>query len=228
MTKRLRTELGLPALLLLLGGVAVLSALARLVWMHEHLTHGIHPPTGEAPYVEQPGLALLHLLPGIAFMILGPLQFMPRMRRRWPRVHRVSGRVFVLCGYCTGITGLVMAAAWPGMGSVLVSAFFVVVGVVQCAALTLGMAAILRRELPAHRAWMMRAYGVGLSVASMRVALALMTLAFDLEPTEALVVPTVFSTLLVHVVLVELVLARGRKASQTGPRSEADRSPASA
>ncbi len=33
-------------------------------------------------YVQNPGVALLHILPGLVFLTLGPLQFVARIRRQ--------------------------------------------------------------------------------------------------------------------------------------------------
>jgi hypothetical protein len=49
----------------------------------------------------------------------------------------------------------------PGTGPLLV-VFRLVFGPAMAACLVLGFLAIRRRDIPAHRAWMMRAYAIGL------------------------------------------------------------------
>src|SRR5262245_13876192 len=51
-------------------------------------------------------LTLVHILPGLLFMILGPLQFVSTIRRRYPKWHRWSGRVYLVCSLVIGLTAL--------------------------------------------------------------------------------------------------------------------------
>jgi len=53
-----------------------------------------------------PILTLVHIVPGLLFMLLGPLQFSSTIRARHLRWHRWSGRVFVVCGVVIGISAL--------------------------------------------------------------------------------------------------------------------------
>jgi hypothetical protein len=55
----------------------------------------------------------LHSLAGVLFGVLGPLQFVRALRRRFGTLHRLSGRVFVLAG-----VGLALSGFWmPHAGS---------------------------------------------------------------------------------------------------------------
>lgn len=55
-------------------------------------------------FAHYPKLTLIHIVPGLLFMLLGPLQFSSSSRARHFRWHRWSGRVFVACGFVIGIT----------------------------------------------------------------------------------------------------------------------------
>src|SRR4051812_5785530 len=59
--------------------------------------------------VEAPLAALAHMLVAPVALILGPFQFMPRLRLRHPRAHRLAGRTYV--GAC--VIGGVGGAAPP-------------------------------------------------------------------------------------------------------------------
>ncbi|MCU0626936.1 MAG: DUF2306 domain-containing protein [Gemmatimonadaceae bacterium] len=48
----------------------------------------------------------LHLLLAVAMIACGAVQLSPAVRRRWPRVHRLSGRVFALAAAVLAIGGL--------------------------------------------------------------------------------------------------------------------------
>jgi hypothetical protein len=88
----------------------------------------------------------------------------PALRRRHPAWHRRAGRVTALAGLAVVATALWVTLFYspqPGTGDLLYGVRLVVAPVVG-AFLVLGFTAIRRRDIPAHRAWMIRAYAVGL------------------------------------------------------------------
>src|SRR5467141_1759286 len=60
-------------------------------------------------FTDRRTLTLTHILPAMLFMVLGPLQFVRRLRSKYPRVHRWSGRVFLTASAVVGVTGLRLA-----------------------------------------------------------------------------------------------------------------------
>ena len=106
----------------------------------------------------------VHVLGSALFALVGAFQFVPRLRRRHLTWHRRAGRVLVLagllvCGSAVWVT--LTYPAQPGTGQVLYLVRLVV-GPAMAVFLTLGFAAVRRRDIPAHRAWMIRAYALGL------------------------------------------------------------------
>ncbi|MBX2799661.1 MAG: DUF2306 domain-containing protein [Myxococcales bacterium] len=216
---KLRAAAG-PVLLLLLGGLAVLSAGFRLSWMAEGWGMASLPADFEgAHYVEQAPLALLHLLPGVAFMLLGPWQFSAEMRRRWPSIHRMSGRVFVVSGMVVGCSAVAMNWAFPAFGGPMKVVVNASAGAGMVACLLLGMWAILRRDVPTHRAWMMRAYALGLGVSTQRLVMLPLYLALGGLSDAAIVIGQASGWLL-NLAVVEVILWRGRtrRAARSAPR----------
>src|ERR1700724_3848519 len=55
-------------------------------------------PPFDAGFAQHPFITFLHILPGALFMILGPLLFLPRIRAKYPRFHRRSERIVIVCG----------------------------------------------------------------------------------------------------------------------------------
>ena len=51
---------------------------------------------------------MLHIVPGLLFMILGPLQFSTTIRARHLQWHRWNGRVVLGCGLVIGASALIM------------------------------------------------------------------------------------------------------------------------
>src|SRR5688500_16519953 len=105
-------------LLVLIGVAIVLRRVAQLVPI---LINGYQPPVDGANgaavsfvalddlFARYPALTLVHILPGLLFVLLGPLQFSQTLRKRQLRWHRRIGRIFLVCGLVVGVTALVMS-----------------------------------------------------------------------------------------------------------------------
>ena len=119
-------------------------------------------------FARHPILTLVHIVPGTLFMILGPLQFSSTIRTRHLGWHRWSGRVFVICGLVIGISALVMSFRMPAIGGVNQAAATTLFGSFFLFALCKAFWHIRRREIVLHREWMIRAFSIGLAVATIR------------------------------------------------------------
>ncbi|MBF8191085.1 DUF2306 domain-containing protein [Nonomuraea sp. K274] len=105
----------------------------------------------------------LHILGVSAYAILGAFQFVPRLRRRRNGWHRRAGRLLVGCGLLAALTGMWMSLfhGRPEDGGLLLG-FRLVFGAAMAVSIVLGFAAIRRRDVSRHRAWMIRGYAIGL------------------------------------------------------------------
>jgi uncharacterized membrane protein len=119
-------------------------------------------------FAHYPILTLIHIVPGLLFMLLGPWQFSAAIRARHLRWHRFSGRLFVICGAIIGISALVMSFAMPAIGGVNQAAATAIFGMFFLFALGRAFWLIRRREIALHREWMIRAFATGLAVATIR------------------------------------------------------------
>lgn len=149
-----------PAGLILLSLVPAAAGIYRLTML---ATHPALTPEN-ARFVTAPWPVVLHILSVIPYSLLGAFQFSAGIRRRWPGWHRAAGRLLVLLGLTAALSGLWMTQFYiapPGDGYALYLIRLVVgSGMVLC--ILLGFAAIRRRDITRHRAWMMRAYALGL------------------------------------------------------------------
>jgi uncharacterized membrane protein len=154
-----RSDILIPAGLLLLSAVPIIAGTARLV----ELAGGVSAPTS-ARFFDAPVPVVLHIVSVIAFSILGALQFWPGSRRRGRRWHRIAGRLVVPTGLISAATGIWMTLYYdlPPMDGKILNAIRLAVGVGMFASLCLGYAAIRRRDVRQHSAWMIRAYALGL------------------------------------------------------------------
>ena len=125
----------------------------------------------DSAFADRRTLTLVHILPGMLFMILGPLQFVHGLRAKYPQVHRWSGRIFLSASAVVGITGLTLAFG-KTIGGVDEKAAVTLFGSFFLIALAKGLWHTLRREFAQHREWMIRGYAIGLAVAAVRPIMA--------------------------------------------------------
>lgn len=112
-------------------------------------------------------LTLIHILPGGLFLALAPLQFLRGFRQKHLQLHRWSGRVLVVCGLIIGTSALIMSYKM-NIGGPNETAATTLFAMVFLICLTKAYLFIRRKEVARHREWMIRAYGVGLGVATTR------------------------------------------------------------
>jgi uncharacterized membrane protein len=108
---------------------------------------------------------VVHVVGAVVYALVGTLQFVPRFRRRHWAWHRRAGRVLAVAGLMVAGSALWLTLFYepkPGTGDLL-HGLRLTFASAMAASLVLGFAAIRRRDLPAHRAWMIRAYAIGLA-----------------------------------------------------------------
>ncbi|PPK68319.1 DUF2306 domain-containing protein [Actinokineospora auranticolor] len=153
--RRLRLPLALVALSL----IPVAAGAFRL----SQLAGGAAVTTENARFFAAPIPVALHIVGATVFCVGGAFQFMPGLRRTgW---HRRAGRVILPCGLIAALSGLWMTATYdlPAHDGPLLAAFRVIFGTGMAVALVLGFLAIRRGHVAAHRAWLTRAYAIGVA-----------------------------------------------------------------
>jgi uncharacterized membrane protein len=146
-----------PAALLVLSAIPVVAGTLRLL----EIAGGPQLLPANPRIDAVPAPVVVHIVAAAVFAILGVFQFSARLRRRRPSWHRRSGRVLVGAGLAVAGSGLWMTLFYTGApGGQLLWAVRLLVGSAMAAFIVLGFTAIRRRDLAAHRAWMIRAYAL--------------------------------------------------------------------
>lgn len=122
----------------------------------------------ESRYQRHAVLMLFHVAPAFVFMLLGPFQFITRLRSRHIRLHRWSGRVFVASGMLVGTSAVVMPFRFPLISGTSETVPILAFGCFFLFALAKAFLHIRRRQVALHREWMIRAFGIGLGIAADR------------------------------------------------------------
>jgi uncharacterized membrane protein len=135
-------------------------------------------------YYAHPYLTLLHIVPGFLFMTLGPLQFMPSIRKRWLSFHRWCGRVYLVASLVGVLSALVFVPRLPVFGSFTVKVAVLFAATLFLISLGKGYLHIRRFEIAQHREWMIRGFAIGLGISTFRVLLPVL-MVFGASFTEA-------------------------------------------
>ncbi len=158
-----------PAGLLLLGALPVAAGALRLT----QLSGAADIMPANPRFSALPLPVVVHIVSATVFASLGAFQFAAGFRRRRPGWHRAAGRLLVACGLLVGLSGLWMTLFYArpeGTGDLLFG-LRLVFGSAMVVSIALGVAAILRRDVNSHRAWMTRGYAIGLGAATQMLTL---------------------------------------------------------
>jgi uncharacterized membrane protein len=165
------------ATLLVLVGIVVVFFAIRVVVDTPNVVNGTvpDPDAFEQRYALHPAPAYVHIVPGVAYLVLAPLQLWRRFRTRHLRLHRLIGRIILPAGLVSGAFAIAVGIGFP-YGGPLEAAASVVFGAYFVTALALAYRAVRRRDITGHRRWMIRAFAIGLGVGTIRIWIGLFQL----------------------------------------------------
>jgi hypothetical protein len=136
---------------------------ARYVF-HYYLNYN---PETFTEYWPKRGWLMLHISSGMVALLTGPWQFSARLRRRYLKLHRITGRVYLIAVALGSVAAFRLAwtttSGWAwGFGVAMLGVAWVT---------TSGMAyyAILRRQIAIHKEWMVRSYVVTFAFVTFRL-----------------------------------------------------------
>lgn len=188
-TKKSRTDWLVPAALILLSFIPIVAGSFRLF----ELASGADLTPDNARFFASPVPIVLHIISVSLYSILGAFQFAPAFRQRNPKWHRRVGKLLVVSGLIVALTGFWMTAFYPlppELQGSLLYGFRLVISSVMFLAIILAYLAIRKRDIPKHRAWMIRAYAIAQAAGTQ----ALLFIA--LIPVMALI-PTIDASMIV-------------------------------
>lgn len=165
-TARVKSDWVIPAGLIALSVIPVIAGIVRL----SQLGGGAPITPDNARFFAAPIPVVLHILFSVIYSVLGAFQFSPGILRRMPKWHRTVGKVLIVCGMVAALTGVWMTLIYPiakpegvakfdGMSLTLIR---LLAGASMAWFIALGFAAIRKRQIANHRAWMLRSYALGL------------------------------------------------------------------
>ena len=109
----------------------------------------------------------VHVLSGILALVVGPWQFVAAIRRRFVRVHRFLGAVYVASAFALGLSGLVLVpTAYTGAIAV---AGFALLDLAMLFTTATALRMIVARRVADHRRWMIRSFALILAGVTLRL-----------------------------------------------------------
>ena len=157
MERRSVTKYSVPAALLFLTAIPVIMAAVRSVQI----------PLGAVPEDTMRLMSThisfwLHAVAGVSFGLIGPIQFGRVLANRFGRAHKILGRIFVLSGLFLALSGIRLLWSHYGQSTPVLDVTRFVAGVALAIALCWSMYQIWKKNIPNHRAWIIRAYAIGM------------------------------------------------------------------
>lgn len=119
---------------------------------------------GNARFLGAPIPIILHIFGSSLFSLFGALQFSTAMRHRNPSFHKDLGRITILTGVISAVTGLWMTAMYSipmALQGNLLYGVRLLVGIAMLISIVLAVSAAIRRNISTHSNWIIRAYALG-------------------------------------------------------------------
>ncbi len=193
----------IPAGLIVLSLVPVVAGAFRLT----ELTLGAEITEANARFFDSPIPVIAHIISATTYLLLGALQFVPRLRTGRPSWHRIAGRILVPAGVIAGLSGMWMAVFYtrPLLDMVVRLGF----GALMVTSILLGLRAVLAKDFRTHRAWMIRGYAIGIGAGTqVFTALAWFLISGNATPGENTMVALMAAGWVINLAVAEVAIRR--------------------
>lgn len=107
-----------------------------------------------------------HIALGIIATIIGPFQFIPKIRNKYLKTHRQLGRVYIISTVLSGISGMYMAITSDVNLPYAVGLFML--GIAWSTSSIMAFISIKNRKIDLHKDWMIRSYVITLAFVTFR------------------------------------------------------------
>ncbi|CAN5357827.1 hypothetical protein BH10PSE3_BH10PSE3_15970 [soil metagenome] len=203
MTRPLPRPLAHPLAWALWSLYALLSA-AVAIFSYRYLPRiGPLAPDILANLFARPWLDV-HVAGAATALLIGPIQFLPWIRRRFPAVHRTLGRIYVIGCLIGGVGGFVMA--FGATTGPIPTAGFASLAVCWIVANIQGWRMAMARRFDEHRAWMLRSFAMTFAAVTLRIYIVVLPM-LGMAPLDAYRASS-FLAWIPNLILVELYLRR--------------------
>jgi uncharacterized membrane protein YozB (DUF420 family) len=169
---------------LVLGGLGLLYAIGLVISARAFILLLLGKEMGPGGH-SYPGWTIVHFASAFVFAALAVLQLLPALRRRYPPLHRYSGRIAIFCGLVAAVTGAFIPFAVNPPRPLLERVYIVLYFTGVASFLLLGLRAARRHDYALHRQWMIRAVASAGAVITQRIVFAILAMAFGIRNEAA-------------------------------------------
>ena len=146
--------------------------------------------------------ALTHMIAGPIALLAGPWQFLPRLRTNHPKIHRWTGRTYVLACLIAGIGALFTAPF--ASGGPIAGVGFAMLGVFWIATTFAGWRAAVGRHFELHRVLMRFSYAMTFAAVTLRLQIPLGFMFFGFTSYRDMSVWLAYTSWIPNVIVVAL------------------------
>jgi uncharacterized membrane protein len=107
-----------------------------------------------------------HIVLSIIATVIGPFQFIPKIRNNYLKVHRKLGRVYIICVILSGILGMYLATTSNVNLPYAVGLFGL--GFTWSTSAIMAFVSIKNKKIELHKDWMIRSYVITFAFVSFR------------------------------------------------------------
>lgn len=168
----------IPAVLYFLSGLTIAFAFVQLF----QILLGTLP-SDSADLATAPVSHFAHVMAGVLFGVIGPLQFGRVLANKYGSLHRFLGRVFVLAGVFLVLSSLSLLWQFPTGDSAPNNMARLIFGLALGFTLCKAVWAIRRRNVSVHRDWMIRSYALGMGATLVAIVFLPIYLFTGVAPT---------------------------------------------
>lgn len=128
----------------------------------------VYFPEQRDVYIANTGFLLMHIVGSMLALLIGPFQFLPRIRTgRFLNLHRWLGRIYLLGILIGGIGGLYMAQL--AYGGVVTRLGFSALALLWLLSGFMAYKTIRKKQLEIHRKWMTINYALTFTAVTLRI-----------------------------------------------------------
>jgi small-conductance mechanosensitive channel len=204
--KTRRADWPIPTALIVLSLIPALGGVVRL----NDLANRTAITPDNARFMAVPLPVVIHIIFALAFCVIGAFQFAPRFRQRHPDWHRMAGRWLMLAGLASALTGIWMTVFYSipqALQGPLLHVVRLLVGAGMALSIVLAWNTVRRKNIAAHRAWMMRAYALGQGAGTQALIFVPYTLSFG-QPNQITRDVLMTASWVINLLIVEWMLRR--------------------
>jgi len=152
-----------------------------------------------------------HVVSGMLVILIGPFQFLKKLRQKQLSLHRFSGKIYVYGVLCIAApTGLIMA--FYAEGGIWSTLAFTVMSLLWFITTLMAIIKIKQRNMEGHRIWMMRSYALSFAAVTLRVLVPLFSI-YIVDNQNLIIVSTAWLSWLLNLLIAEgMIFALQKKA----------------